>query len=158
MPKGCAIFIGVGMCLVGHLGRQTLEHTSFPSNPLRRPDSRVLPFKASLRPAVVFLACPVRASLDVLGRKRSFLILYSLGFMRVDRFNEMRAYMPEITGSVLAKRLSRLEKSGYVKRKNQRNESRTGVIWQLTEKGKDTVLIIMSLIGHSSRWNARELF
>lgn len=113
-----------GMCLVGHLGRQTLEHTSFPSNPLRRPDSRVLPFKASLRPAVVFLACPVRASLDVLGRKRSLLILYSLGFMRVDRFNEMRAYMPEITGSVLAKRLSQLEKSGYVKRKNQRNESR----------------------------------
>ncbi len=107
---------------------------------------------------VVFLACPVRASLDILGRKWTLLILYSLGFMRINRFNEMRTYMPEITGSVLAKRLRQLEKTGYVKKKLERNTSSMGVIWELTEKGEDTVPVIMSLIAHSSRWNARELF
>ena len=122
------------------------------------PDSRILPFKPSLKPAVVFLSCPVRASLDVLGRKWSLLILYSLGFMRISRFNEMRIYMPEITGSVLAKRLRHLEKTGYVKKNTQKNGSRPKVNWELTDKGKDTVPIIKSLIGHSSRWNAIELF
>ncbi|MDA4125648.1 MAG: helix-turn-helix transcriptional regulator [Thaumarchaeota archaeon] len=119
-------------------------------------DSRMLPFRKSLKPMVVYLGCPVRSSLDVLGKKWTMLILYTMGFMNVNRFNQMRTYIPEVTPSVLAKRLKQLERAGYVKRISR--NSRRRPIWALTEKGKDTVPIIARLIAHSSKWRADELF
>ena len=67
------------------------------------------------------------------------MILYSMGFMKLNRFNEMIVYMPEITRSALAKRLAQLEKTGYVRRKLQRNGSHN-VIWELTERGRTRFL------------------
>ena len=119
-------------------------------------DSRMLHFRASYRPAVVFLNCPVRASLDVLGRKWTFLVLYSMGFMKINRFNQILKYIPEITRSLLARRLAQLERAGYVQKKVK--NGRHTVVWELTKKGKDTIPIIIGIIGHSALWRPEELF
>ena len=85
------------------------------------------------------------------------LILYTMGFMKVNRFNQIRTYVPEITPSLLAKRLAQLEEAGYVKRHSHLHRSRT-TTWELTERGIDTIPIIARMIAHSSKWRAGGLF
>lgn len=77
--------------------------------------------------------------------------------MKINRFNEILKYIPEITRSVLAKRLAQLERAGYVKKKTVKNGPHS-VIWELTERGSDTIPIIIAIIGHSALWRAKDLF
>ena len=120
-------------------------------------DSSMLPFDETLRPSVVFLRCPIRASLDVLGRKWTFLILYSMAFLKAHRFVEIRRYIPELTPRTLSKRLQQLEQAGFIEKVEERRSPRT-VRWVLTEMGRDTIPILIRRIQHSSKWQAGRLF
>lgn len=99
--------------------------------------------------------CPVRASLEVLGRKWALLILRNIGLYRAERFNEMLRITPGLTKRVLAMRLRELEHGGFIAPVERgRNFTR----WGLTEKGTDALPILMALVQFGSKWYAGEVF
>ncbi len=104
---------------------------------------------------VEFAGCPVKASLDVLGRKWALLILRNIGLYRAQRFNEMLRITPGLTKRVLAMRLRELEQGGFIRAAERgRNFTR----WGLTEKGEDALPILMTLVHFGSKWYAHEVF
>lgn len=111
--------------------------------------------KGVLRPDVHFSQCPIKASMGVLGRKWTTLLLRDIGFRKVDRFNHLLDSIPGLTPRVLSMRLKELEKDGII----QKTEDKDSVVrWTLTEKGEDTLPILMRLIAFGSKWYAREVF
>jgi len=108
-----------------------------------------------LGPDVHFSQCPIKASMGVLGRKWTTLLLRDIGFRKVDRFNHLLESIPGLTPRVLSMRLKELEKDGII----QKTEDKDSVVrWTLTEKGEDTLPILMRLIAFGSKWYAREVF
>jgi DNA-binding HxlR family transcriptional regulator len=111
----------------------------------------------ALIPAVSFRNCPIRISLGVLGKKWTMLIMRDVGFLKVDRFNHILRTLPGLTPRVLAMRLRELERNGFIKRIEIQRKPRF-VRWGLTEKGRDTLPILMSLIAFGSRWYPEVVF
>ncbi len=104
---------------------------------------------------VDFAGCPVKASLDVLGRKWALLVLRNIGLYRAQRFNEMLRITPGLTKRVLAMRLKELSDGGFIRAVERgRNYTR----WGLTEKGVDALPILMTLVHFGSKWYADEVF
>lgn len=99
--------------------------------------------------------CPVKASLDVLGRKWSLLVLRNIGLYRVQRFNEMLRVTPGLTKRVLAMRLRELEQGGFI---HAVERGRNFTRWGLTEKGRDALPILMTLVNFGAKWYAGEVF
>jgi DNA-binding HxlR family transcriptional regulator len=111
--------------------------------------------KGVLRPDVHFSQCPIKASMGVLGRKWTTLLLRDIGFRKVDRFNHLLESITGLTPRVLSMRLKELERDGII----QKTEDKDSVArWTLTEKGEDTLPILMRLIAFGSKWYAREVF
>ena len=104
---------------------------------------------------VEFSSCPVEASLGVLGRKWALLVLRDIAMFRADRFNDMLRRTPGMTKRVLAMRLSELERSGFIYRKEQGPKFTR---WALTEKGWDTLPVLMTLVGFGVKWHADRVF
>jgi len=120
--------------------------------PTRHEDSSDL-----LTPAVPILACPIATSLGVLGRKWTILILRDMAMMKKERFSEILKSTPGLTPRVLSNRLRELEREGMI----QRVEKRKGpnfVRWALTEKGNDTIPILMRFAAFGSKWYAPTVF
>jgi DNA-binding HxlR family transcriptional regulator len=112
--------------------------------------------KGVLRPDVKFRQCPIKASMGVFGRKWTMLLLRDIGFRKVDRFNHLLESIPGLTPRVLSMRLKELEKDGIIKKTLENND---GIVrWNLTEKGEDSLPILMRLIAFGSKWYAREVF
>jgi DNA-binding HxlR family transcriptional regulator len=99
--------------------------------------------------------CPVKASLDVLGRKWALLVLRNIGLYRKQRFNEMLRITPGLTKRILAMRLRELASGGFI-RPVERGPNFTR--WDLTEKGEDALPILMALVHFGSKWYADEVF
>jgi DNA-binding HxlR family transcriptional regulator len=111
------------------------------------------PYPSELK--VEFAACPVRASLDVLGHKWALLVLRNIGLYRTQRFNDMLRITPGLTKRVLAMRLRELAREGFI-RPVERAPHYTR--WDLTEKGRDALPILMALVRFGSKWYAEEVF
>jgi DNA-binding HxlR family transcriptional regulator len=111
----------------------------------------------SLIPAVEFKSCPIRVSLGVLGKKWTLLILRDIAFLRIDRFNQIRRSVPGLTARVLIMRLRELEESGLIEPVTMQDKPKL-VRWVLTEKGKDTVPILLSLISFGAKWYSDLVF
>jgi DNA-binding HxlR family transcriptional regulator len=111
-----------------------------------------------LRPSklkVEFENCPVQASLGVLGRKWSLLILRNIELFGKHRFNEMLKVTPGLTRRVLSMRLKELEKEGFIE---VRESGRNFLKWDLTEKGEDVLPILMTFAQFGSKWYAEQVF
>ncbi len=109
-----------------------------------------------LIPAVRFTRCPIRISAGLLGKKWTMLILRDIGFRNIERFNRLLESVSGITPRVLSQRLSELEEEGYIERVEEKSPAL--VRWGLTEKGSDTLPILMSFIAFGSKWYADEVF
>jgi len=110
-----------------------------------------------LVPTVEFKTCPIRASLGVLGKKWTLLILRNIALARIDRFNQIRRSVSGLTSRVLTMRLRELEESGLIK--PLIIEERPKVVrWVLTEKGEDTIPILMSFISFGAKWYSNVVF
>lgn len=104
---------------------------------------------------IEFESCPVQASLGILGRKYALLIIRDIGLFDKHRFNEMLRVTPGLTKRVLSMRLKELEKGGFIEVVERgRNYSK----WDLTEKGRDTLPILMSLVHFGSKYYADRVF
>ena len=113
--------------------------------------------EGAIVPDVKFEQCPIKASMGVLGKKWTLLILRDIGFRKIDRFNRLLETIPGLTPRVLSMRLKELEEDGIIECVENRNSPMV-VRWTLTEKGRDTLPILMRLIAFGSKWYPKEVF
>jgi DNA-binding HxlR family transcriptional regulator len=97
--------------------------------------------------ALSYQADPIRASLDILGRKWTFLILRDIAFLKVERFGEIRRNNPGLTARVLSRRLSEMTREGLL----VREEGGEKIRYRLTAKGEDAVYILLALLRYGIR-------
>ncbi len=114
-------------------------------------------YKGVLLPQVRFVKCPIKTSLGVLGKKWTILIIRDIGFRKIERFNRLLESIPGLTPRVLSMRLKELEKEGLIECV-QKKRTPMMVLWRLTEKGKDTLPILLMLTAFSSKWYPEFIF
>jgi DNA-binding HxlR family transcriptional regulator len=106
----------------------------------------------------MFLNCPVEASLGLLGKKWTFIILRDIGGYGVDRFSRLVKSLPGIPPKVLATRLKELEQERFIERHVEKSDPPKIIRWSLTEKGLDAIRIGMMLAVFGSKWHADRVF
>jgi DNA-binding HxlR family transcriptional regulator len=113
--------------------------------------------EGAMLPAVKFKNCPIKVTIGVLGKKWTLLILRDIALFKIRRFNEIRRSLPGLTSRVLILRLHEMEACGLIEAVVLKDKPRV-VEWVLTEKGEDTVPILMSIISFGTKWYADEVF
>jgi DNA-binding HxlR family transcriptional regulator len=108
-------------------------------------------------PTVPFKNCPIQMSLGVLGKRWTMLILRDIGFLKVDRFNQILRITSGLTPRVLSLRLRELEGNGFLEQIELRQYPHL-VRWALTKKGEDTLPVLMSFIEFGSKWYSDVVF
>lgn len=113
-----------------------------------------------IQPQVKFVNCPIRTSLGILGKKWTVLIIRDIGVRKINRFNRILESIPGLTPRVLSMRLKELEKEGLIEciEKEKSPQRPMIILWRLTEKGKDTLPILMQMVAFSSKWYADVIF
>ena len=110
-----------------------------------------------IQPQVRFIECPIKTAQGVLGKKWTILIIRDIGLNKIKRFNRLLESIPGITPRVLSTRLKELEKEGYIVCE-EKKKSPMMVSWRLTEKGKDTIPILLQMVAFSSKWHSDIVF
>ncbi len=105
-----------------------------------------------------FAKCPIRTSIGSIGKKWSLLVLWHIGVYRIDRFNRLLEVLPGISPSVLATRLKELGSDGLIVPVEKRKSHPMIVRWALTDKGIDTLPILMMIVAFGSKYKAEALF
>lgn len=108
-------------------------------------------------PAVPFKSCPIQESLGLMGRKWTMLILRDIALQKIDRFNQILKATPGLTPRILSMRLRELQEEGFIQPVEIRRSPHL-VRWDLTEKGRDTMPVLMSFIEFGSKWYSSEVF
>jgi DNA-binding HxlR family transcriptional regulator len=85
------------------------------------------------------------------------LIIRDIGFLKIQRFNRILDSIHGLTPRVLSMRLKELEKEGFIEC-IEKKKSPIMVLWRLTEKGKDTLPILMMLTAFGSKWYSNIIF
>jgi DNA-binding HxlR family transcriptional regulator len=111
----------------------------------------------ALVPTTKFRICPIHVTIEILGKKWTLLILRDIALLNINRFNQIRRSLPGLTPRVLTLRLQELEERGFIQAKVIKESPRI-VEWMLTEKGNDTIPILMSILAYGSKWYADEVF
>ena len=107
---------------------------------------------------VDFADCPLTASLGLLGKKWTILIIRDIGIYARDRFNLLLRSIPGIPPKVLATRLKQLEREGFLERHVEKSVPPKIVRWSLTDKGLDAVRIGMMIGAFGSKWYPEVVF
>jgi DNA-binding HxlR family transcriptional regulator len=105
-----------------------------------------------------FKNCPIQVSImGVLGKRWTLLILRDIAFLKIVRFNQILRSIPGLTPRVLVLRLHELEDEGLIRSIVVKKKPRV-VEWALTEKGDDTVPILLSVMAFGAKWYSEEVF
>ena len=112
---------------------------------------------SAIWPQIKFVQCPIKTSLGVLGKKWTLLILRDIGFLKIVRFNRILESIPGLTPRVLSMRLRELEDEGFIECVGGKRQP-TMVVWRLTEKGRDTMPILLQLTAFGSKWHSDVVF
>ncbi len=99
-----------------------------------------------LVPAVTTVACPIHASLGVLGRKWALLVLRDVAFFENARFSDFLRNSPGLTPRILSMRLRELRVEGFIRRVEKDGPDRE-ITYDLTPKGWDAVPILTAFLG-----------
>jgi DNA-binding HxlR family transcriptional regulator len=113
--------------------------------------------KRVITPQIRFVKCPIRTTLGVLGKKWTILIIRDIGLRRIVRFNRLLESISGLTPRVLSMRLKELEEEDFIECVEE-SRSPSMVIWRLTQKGKDTLPILMQLTAFGSKWYSDVVF
>lgn len=89
--------------------------------------------------------CPISTALDILGDKWSLLILRDMVFAGKSTYGQFVQSAEKIATNILADRLAVLESQGILT-KSVAGDKKSKFIYRLTEKGVDTVPILVSLV------------
>lgn len=124
----------------------------------RRNDTSLLAHnKEMILPQVKFVKCPIKTSLGILGKKWTILIIRDIGFRGIGRFNNLLKSIPGLTPRVLSMRLNELKKDGLIECIEEMKKPNM-IVWKLTEKGKDTLPILLMMTAFSSKWHSDSIF
>ena len=110
---------------------------------------------ATRKAAAPAYACPVEATLDVIGGKWKALILFHLRD-GVLRFGALRRQVPGVSERMLTQQLRELEAHGVVRRQVY-PEVPPRVEYSLTQKGIDLLPIIDCMRQYGRRWLCEEV-
>lgn len=111
----------------------------------------------NLSPAVKFKKCPIELTMSILGKKWALLILRDIALRKINRFNKIRRSLSGLTPRVLTLRLRELEENRLIQATVIKENPRV-VEWELTEKGKDTVPILLDVMAFGAKWYPDEVF
>lgn len=120
-------------------------------------DESDINYEHMILPQVSFSQCPIKTSLGVLGKKWTMLIIRDIGIHKIERFNRLLDHIPGLTPRVLSLRLKELEREGLIECTEEKRFPMM-VLWRLTEKGKDTLPILMLLAAFGSKWYSHVVF
>lgn len=95
-------------------------------------------------------ACPISATLDVIGDKWSLLVIRDLLFLDKKQFGELLASSEGISTNILAQRLGSLEARGIVK-KEPYQDNPVRYNYTLTRRGRELRPVLMELIGWGNK-------
>jgi DNA-binding HxlR family transcriptional regulator len=93
-------------------------------------------------PPLVYQQDPIRNSVKSLGAKWTLLILRDIGFLKLNRFGQIRRNNPGLTARILSRRLRDMQKEGLI----ERRVSRESVTYDLTSRGEDAVFILLAFL------------
>lgn len=116
----------------------------------------LLPRAALPLPARMFDACPIQASLGVLGRRWALLVLRDISWFPGIRFSDLLRTNKGLTPRVLAFRLKELRTEGFIERAPGANGRE--VAYRLTRKGQDAVPILAAFIQFGAKHHAGTVF
>jgi len=92
------------------------------------------------------------------GKSGRFSSSQEIGIYKKDRFNLLLKSLHVISPRVLATRLKELEQAGLITPVERRKSHPMIVRWALTEKGIDTIPIMMMMTASASKWQRDEIF
>ncbi|WP_276719036.1 winged helix-turn-helix transcriptional regulator [Pseudooceanicola nitratireducens] len=96
--------------------------------------------------------CPIRYGATVLGDAWALVILRDLIFKEAKHFGDFVAAGERISTNILTDRLKRLEDEGVITRRKDPDRA-VRVIYELTEKGRRLVPVMLALINWSEAWD-----
>lgn len=96
--------------------------------------------------------CPITFALDIFGDKWSLIILRDIIFKQKKYYGEFLTSAEKISTNILASRLQKLESEGLIS-KTQDLQNLSRFIYQLTDKGKDLLPLMLDMIEWSVKYN-----
>lgn len=108
-------------------------------------------------PEYHFAACPIRASLGVLGRKWTLLILRDMAFLKIAKFSQLLKNNQGLTPRALSLRLRDLQREGLIERIVNSKENRD-IKYKLTQRGRDSIPILTAFIQYGMKHHAERVF
>ncbi|SNT08911.1 winged helix-turn-helix transcriptional regulator [Rhodococcoides kyotonense] len=93
------------------------------------------------------LLCPAAKAMELFDERWTLLVVREL-VLGSKRFNELRRQLPEVSPSVLSKRLHRLAITGIVRKSMVDGD----VHYVLTEAGRDLRPVVEALGAWGARW------
>ncbi len=104
-------------------------------------------------PKTYDIDCSVARTLEHIGERWTFMVLRD-AFYGVRRFDDFQASLG-VARNILAKRLSKLVDAGIM-RKEPYQEHPPRYEYRLTEKGRDLVPILTSLLAWGDKWETED--
>ena len=98
--------------------------------------------------------CPIRYGMGMFGDKWTLLIIRDMMFLGKRYYNEFLNSDENISTNILADRLASLEKHGIVS-KTLDETNRSKYIYNLTEKGKDLLPVMLAIIDWSEQYDEK---
>ena len=103
-------------------------------------------------PQLVYQQDPIRNSVKSLGAKWTLLILRDIGFLKLNRFGQIKRNNPGLTARVLSRRLREMQKEGLLERRLMKD----AVIYDLTSRGEDAVFILLAFLRYGLKHHANQ--
>lgn len=97
--------------------------------------------------------CPISNGLDFFGDKWSLLIMRDLLFREKSRYGEFLDSEEGIATNILADRLERLERTGFIRKEPGGSPGRQA--YAPTDKGKDLIPVLFEILLWSAKYDPK---
>src|SRR3989338_8886457 len=99
------------------------------------------------------MPCSVIKTCNIIGKKWSVPIIEEIALGSFGGFNIVMSKMKSITPRTLSLHLQELEKSGIIKKKSVKKNSKESTSYSLTKKGRELHGIITEIKNWNIRWS-----
>ena len=107
------------------------------------------------RSTVALQACPVKASMGVVSRKWTLMIVRDIAYYKLSRPSEFLKNNPGMPERVLSRRLAEMVDERLL----ERSVSPAGdVAYRLAEKGRDLVPVLLAFLAYGIKHHAEAVF
>lgn len=98
--------------------------------------------------------CRVNDTLSLIGKRWLMTVLYEISLGN-NQFSTLTKSIPEISENVLAKRINNLVENDLIDKKEKMNTTPLQIIYTMTEKAKQLLLLIDNLSKWDRNWNSK---